>query len=135
MDVLRVPYQKIEIRGVNVWPNSWTRHEPDTGFFGLGLGLINGLTQKRHDKKRVISRSTRVIHNRHVWHANLFVSTRNDPLNTTRLTHITNKYLLYFRFVKYLLNPTYILNLKRKVSNYKNLKGNGYNWKLKLYIT
>ena len=26
-------------RGVNVRPNPRTRHEPDTGFFGLGLGL------------------------------------------------------------------------------------------------
>ena len=25
--------------GVNVWPNLRTRHEPDTGFFGLGLDL------------------------------------------------------------------------------------------------
>ena len=44
----------------------------------------------------------------------IFVSTRNDPLNTNDLTHITNKYLFYFRFVKYLLYPTYILNLKKK---------------------
>ena len=44
---------------------------------------------------------------------------QNGSLNTTR---ITNKYLFYFRFVKYLLYPTYILNLKRKVSNYKNLQ-------------
>ena len=29
----------IEHRGVNVRPNPQTRHEPDTGFFGLGLGL------------------------------------------------------------------------------------------------
>ena len=29
----------IGIRGVNVRPNPRTRHEPDTGFFGLGLGL------------------------------------------------------------------------------------------------
>ena len=28
-----------ENRGVNVRPNPRTRHEPDTGFFGLGLGL------------------------------------------------------------------------------------------------
>ena len=48
------------------------------------------------------------------------MSTQNDPFNTTCLT---NKYLFYFRFVKYLLYPTYILNLKRKVSNYKNLQG------------
>ena len=27
------------IRGVNVRPNPRTRHEPDTDFFGLGLGL------------------------------------------------------------------------------------------------
>ena len=26
-------------RGVNVWPNLRTRHEPDMGFFRLGLGL------------------------------------------------------------------------------------------------
>ena len=26
-------------RGVNVRPNPRTRHEPDTGFFGLGLDL------------------------------------------------------------------------------------------------
>ena len=26
-------------RGVNVRPNLRTQHEPDTGFFGLGLGL------------------------------------------------------------------------------------------------
>ena len=26
-------------RGVNVRPNQQTRHEPNTGFFGLGLGL------------------------------------------------------------------------------------------------
>ena len=26
-------------RGVNVWPNPQTRHEPDTGFFGFGLDL------------------------------------------------------------------------------------------------
>ena len=26
-------------RGVNVRPNRRTQHEPDTGFFGLGLGL------------------------------------------------------------------------------------------------
>ena len=51
------------------------------------------------------------------------MSTRNDPLNTTCLTCITNKYLFYFRFVKYLLYPTNILNLKRKVSNYKILQG------------
>ena len=51
------------------------------------------------------------------------MSTQNDPLNTTRLTRMTNKYLFYFRFVKYLLYPTYILNLKRKVSNYKILQG------------
>ena len=51
------------------------------------------------------------------------MSTRNDPLNTTRLTCITNKHLFYFRFVKYLLYPTNILNLKRKVSNYKILQG------------
>ena len=49
------------------------------------------------------------------------MSTQNDPLNTTRLTRITNKYSFYFRFVKYLLYPTYILNLKRKVSDYKKL--------------
>ena len=29
----------IVVRGVNVRPNPRTRHEPDTGFFGLGLGL------------------------------------------------------------------------------------------------
>ena len=52
-----------------------------------------------------------------------FVLTRNDPLNTIRLTRITNKYLFYFRFVKYLLYPTNILNLKRKVINYKILQG------------
>ena len=28
-----------EIRGVNVRPNPRTRHEPDTGFLGLGLDL------------------------------------------------------------------------------------------------
>ena len=28
-----------ECRGVNVRPNPRTRHEPNTGFFGLGLGL------------------------------------------------------------------------------------------------
>ena len=50
------------------------------------------------------------------------MSTRNDPLNITSLTRITNKYLFYFRFVKYLLYPIYILNLKRKVSDYKNLQ-------------
>ena len=50
------------------------------------------------------------------------MSTRNNPLNTTYLTRITNKYLFYFKFFKYLLYPTYILNLKRKVSNYKNLQ-------------
>ena len=87
----------------------------------MGLGHKQ-LTQKRHDKKRVISELTRITCNRHVWHANLFVSTQNDPLNTTRLTRRTNKYLFYFRIVKYLLYPTYILNLKRKVSNYKNLQ-------------
>ena len=81
------------------------------------------MTRKRHDKKRVINGSTRITRNRHVWHANLFVSTWNDPLNTTHLTRITNKYLFYFGFVKYLLYPTYILNLKRKASNYKNLQG------------
>ena len=27
------------IRGVNIRPNLRTRHEPNTGFFGLGLGL------------------------------------------------------------------------------------------------
>ena len=27
------------VRGVNARPNPRTRHEPDTGFFGLGLGL------------------------------------------------------------------------------------------------
>ena len=79
---------------------------------------------KWHDKKRVISGSTRVTRNRHVWHSNLFVSIQNDLLNTTRLTRITNKYLFYFKFVKYLLYPTYILNLKRKVSNYKNFTRN-----------
>ena len=51
------------------------------------------------------------------------MSTQNDPLNITSLTRITNKYLFYFRFVKYLLYPIYILNLKRKVSDYKNLQG------------
>ena len=30
---------RILTRGVNVRPNPRTRHEPDTGFFGLGLGL------------------------------------------------------------------------------------------------
>ena len=98
--------------GVNVRPNPQTRHEPDRGFFELGLDL----------KKRVISGSTHITRNRHLRHANLFVSTQNDSLNTIRLTRITNKYLFYFRFVKYLLYPTYILNLKRKVSNYKNLQ-------------
>ena len=29
----------VKSRGVNVRPNPRTRHEPDTGFFGLGLGL------------------------------------------------------------------------------------------------
>ena len=62
-----------------------------------------------------------MTHNRHIWHANLFVSSENNSFNTTYLTRITNKYLFYFKFVKYLLYPTYILNLKRKVSNYKNL--------------
>ena len=47
---------------------------------------------------------------------------RNDPFNTTYLTRITNEYSFYFKFVKYLLYPTYILNLKKKVSNYKNLQ-------------
>ena len=83
--------------------------------------VINGSTRKWHDKKRVISGSTRITRNRHVWHTNLFVLTQNDILNTTRLTRITNKYSFYFRFVKYLLYPTYILNLKRKMSNYKKL--------------
>ena len=83
----------------------------------------NKLNPNTPNKKRVISGSTYVTRNKHVWHANLFESIRNDPLNTTRLTCITNKYLFYFRFVKYLLYPTYILNLKRKVSNYKNLQG------------
>ena len=82
------------------------------------------MTQKWHDKKCVISGSTRVTHNRYVWHSNLFVSIQNDLLNTTRLTRITNIYLFYFKFVKYLLYPTYILNLKRKVSNYKNFTRN-----------
>ena len=59
-----------------------------------------------------------MICNRHVWYANLIVSTRNYPFNTTHLTRITNKYSFYFRFVKY---PTYILNLKRTANNYKNL--------------
>ena len=31
--------EAIESRGVNVRPNPRTRHELDTGFFGLGLGL------------------------------------------------------------------------------------------------
>ena len=51
------------------------------------------------------------------------MSAQNDPLNTTHLTRIKNKYLFYYRFFKYLLCPTYILNLKRKVSNYKILQG------------
>ena len=92
-------------------------------YYRLQVWVINGSTQKRHNKKCVISRSTRIIRNRHVWHANLFVSTQNDLINTTHLTSITNKYSFYFRFVKYLLYPTCFLNLKRKVSNYKNLKG------------
>ena len=29
----------VYVRGVNVRPNPRTRHEPDTGFFGLGLDL------------------------------------------------------------------------------------------------
>ena len=35
-------------------------------------------------------------------------------LNTICLIRITNKYSFYFRFIKYLLYPTYILNLKKK---------------------
>ena len=39
-DVLGTPPQHLAgVRGVNVRPNPRTRHEPDTGFFGLGLGL------------------------------------------------------------------------------------------------
>ena len=83
--------------------------------------VINGSTRKQHDKKCVISGSTHVTYNRHIWHANLFVSTQNNIFNTIRLTRITNKYSFYFRFVKYLLYSTYILNLKRKVGNYKKL--------------
>ena len=30
---------KLPSRGVNVRPNLRTRHEPNTGFFGVGLGL------------------------------------------------------------------------------------------------
>ena len=89
----------------------------------LWVRVITGSTQKWHDNKRFISKSICVICNRHVWHANLFVLIRNDSFSTTHLTQITNKYSFYFRFVKYLLYPTYILNLKRKVSNYKNLQG------------
>ena len=29
----------MKVRGVNVRPNPRTRNEPDTGFFGLGLGF------------------------------------------------------------------------------------------------
>ena len=32
-------YLPLLLRGVNVRPNPRTRHELDTGFFGLGLGL------------------------------------------------------------------------------------------------
>ena len=32
-------YNTVFHRGVNVRPNLQTRHEPDMGFFGLGLGL------------------------------------------------------------------------------------------------
>ena len=77
-----------------------------------------------YPKNHVISKSIHVTRNRHVWHANLFVSTRNNSFNITHFTCITNKYLFYFRFVKYLLYPTYILNLRRRVSNYNSKKIN-----------
>ena len=32
-------YGQDKIRGVNVRPDLRTRYEPDTGYFGLGLGL------------------------------------------------------------------------------------------------
>ena len=32
-------YKEHSARGVNVRPNPRTRHEPNTGFFGLGSGL------------------------------------------------------------------------------------------------
>ena len=35
----KIFFYEIKIRGVNVRPNPRTRHEPDTGFSGLGLGL------------------------------------------------------------------------------------------------
>ena len=78
------------------------------------IRVINGLTRKRHNKKQVIGGSICVTCNRHIWHVNLFVLTRNDSFNPTRLTHITNKYLFYFKFIKYLLYLTYILNFKKK---------------------
>ena len=56
------------------------------------------------DKKRVISGSICLIRNKHIWHANLFVSTRNDTFNTTYLTHITNN----IHFILDLLNNFYI---------------------------
>ena len=91
------------------------KHDTNSTWVFAGQGwVINGSTRKQHDKKRVISGSTNIIRNRHVLHVNLFVSTRNDPLNTIRLTRITNKYSFYFRFVKYLLYPTYIIKLKKK---------------------
>ena len=70
--------------------------------------------------------------NRHIWHANLFTSTRNDPFNTNRLTRITNKYSFYFRFLKYLLYSAYILNLKENRVTTKTYKW--YSCKLKLSL-
>ena len=70
--------------------------------------------------------------NWHISHVNLFVSTRNDPFNTTHLTCITNKYSFYFRFLKYLLYSTYILNLKRNGVITKTYKW--YSCKLKLSL-
>ena len=52
--------------------------------------------------------------NRHIWHTNLFMSIWNNSFIKTCLTHVTNKCSFYFRFVKHLLNPTYILNFKKK---------------------
>ena len=37
------------------------------------------------------------------------------PFNTIRLTYITDKYSFYFRFVKYFLYPTYLLNFIKKI--------------------
>ena len=76
----------------NVWHDLRTKHKQSMGFYELGVGL-NGSGHTDRSECDMI---------------------KNDPFNTICLTHITNKYSSYFTFTKYLLYPTYILNLKNK---------------------